>query len=110
MESPADALQPVAKYVRHIHIGNAYMDQTDDPAYGDQHPRFGYPGGANDVPEIVAFLEELFKIDYLDKSGNKPMPVSFEIKPVGDENAELVIANSKRKLAEAWRTLDLRSV
>ena len=106
-ESPAEALQPVAKYVRHIHIGNAYMDKTNDPAYGDQHPRFGYPGGANDVPEIVAFLEELFKIGFLDKNGKNPMPVSFEVKPVGDENAELVIANSKRKLAEAWRILEV---
>ncbi|MFY0654321.1 MAG: sugar phosphate isomerase/epimerase [Cyclobacteriaceae bacterium] len=101
-ESPAEALRPVAKYVRHIHIGNAYMDNTDDPAYGDHHPRFGYPGGANDVDEIVAFLDELFNIGYLKADGSQPMPVSFEIKPVGDENPEGMIANSKRKLSEAW--------
>jgi sugar phosphate isomerase/epimerase len=107
-ESPAQALRPVAKYVRHIHIGNAYMDSTDDPAYGDHHPRFGYPGGMNDVDEIVDFLDELFNIGYLKTDGTQPMPVSFEIKPVGDENPEGMIANSKRKLSEAWVKLQDR--
>ncbi|MFY0689932.1 MAG: sugar phosphate isomerase/epimerase [Cyclobacteriaceae bacterium] len=101
-ESPAEALRPVAKFVRHIHIGNAYMDSQDDPAYGDHHPRFGYPGGMNDVDEIVDFLEELFNIGYLKADGRQPMPVSFEIKPVGDEDPAGMIANSKRKLNEAW--------
>ena len=101
-ESPAEALRPVKDYVRHIHIGNCYMGNHDDPAYGDQHPRFGYPGGANDVPEIVDFLKELFHIGYLKKDGAIRMPVSFEIKPVGDEDPYLVIANAKRKLNEAW--------
>jgi sugar phosphate isomerase/epimerase len=101
-ESPAEALRPVAKYVKHIHIGNAYMDSTNDPAYGDHHPRFGYPGGMNDVDEIVDFLDELFNIGYLKADGSQPMPVSFEIKPVGDEDPEGMIANSKRKLNEAW--------
>jgi len=106
-ESPADALQPVKDFVKHIHIGNCYMDHVDDPAYGDMHPRFGYPGSVNDVEQIVEFLRELFKIGYLKEDGSEPMPVSFEIKPVGDEDPELVIANAKRKLAEAWRKLVL---
>jgi sugar phosphate isomerase/epimerase len=104
-ESPSQALQPVKEFVRHIHIGNCYMDLESDQAYGDNHPRFGYPGGANDVEQIVEFLEELFKIGYLKRDGMTPMPISFEIKPVGDEDPELVIANAKRKLAEAWRKL-----
>ncbi|MFY0628008.1 MAG: TIM barrel protein [Reichenbachiella sp.] len=106
-ESPAESLRPVSKYVKHIHIGNAYMNSTDDPAYGDHHPRFGYPGGMNDVDEIVAFLKELFNIGYLKADGSQPMPVSFEIKPVGDEDPIGMIANSKRKLNEAWVKLQL---
>ncbi len=106
-ESPAEALRPVRDYVRHIHIGNCYMKETGDPAYGDMHPRFGYPGGANDVNEIVAFLKELFQIGYLKADGSEPRPVSFEIKPVGDEDPDLVIANAKRKLTEAWRLLEI---
>ena len=106
-ESPAEALRPVAQYVRHIHIGNCYMKDTNDPAYGDLHPRFGYPGGENDVDEIVSFLQELFHIGYLKKDGSARGIVAFEVKPVGDEDPDLVIANSKRKLEEAWRKLQL---
>lgn len=104
-ESPSQALQPVKEFVRHIHIGNCYMGSESDPAYGDNHPRFGYPGGANDVEQIVEFLGELFNIGYLKKDGLSSMPISFEIKPIGDEDPDLVIVNAKRKLAEAWRKL-----
>jgi sugar phosphate isomerase/epimerase len=106
-ESPAQALQPVRDHVAHIHIGNAYFKDRHDPAWGDNHPRFGYPGGANDVPEIVAFLRELFTIGYLRADGTRRGAVSFEIKPVGDEDPTVMIAAAKRKLLEAWAKLIL---
>jgi len=104
-ESPAQALQPVREHIAHIHIGNAYFKDRQDPAWGDQHPRFGYPGSANDVPEIVAFLRELFIIGYLRADGTRRGAVSFEIKPVGDEDSTVMIAAAKRKLLEAWAKL-----
>ncbi len=106
-ESPAEALQPVKDHVVHIHIGNAYMDDTADPAYGDMHPRFGYPGGANDVPELVTFLEELFAIGYLNSTGTERAAVSFELKPVGNESPRTLIANGQRKLVEAWSQVSI---
>ncbi|MGD1019450.1 MAG: sugar phosphate isomerase/epimerase family protein [Verrucomicrobiia bacterium] len=106
-ESPAQALQPVREHIAHIHIGNAYFKDRQDPAWGDQHPRFGYPGSANDVPEIVAFLRELFAVGYLRADGSRRGAVSFEIKPVGDEDSTVMIAASKRKLLEAWAKLTL---
>ena len=104
-ESPAQALQPVRDHVAHIHIGNAYFQNRQDPAWGDQHPRFGYPGSANDVPEIVAFLRELFAIGYLRADGARRGAVSFEIKPVGDEDPTVMLAAAKRKLLAAWAEL-----
>ena len=104
-ESPAQALQPVREHIAHIHIGNAYFKDRQDPAWGDQHPRFGYPGSANDVPEIVAFLRELFTIGYLRADGTRRGAISFEIKPVGDEDSTVMIAAAKRKLLEAWAKL-----
>ena len=101
-ESPAEALRPVADFLAHIHIGNCYMKDKDDPAYGDMHPSFGYPGGANDVDEIVAYLNELFNVGYLKRDGSRRGAVSFEVKPVGDEDSAMVIANAKQKLNEAW--------
>jgi sugar phosphate isomerase/epimerase len=106
-ESPAQALQPVCEHVVHIHIGNAYFKNRQDPAWGDNHPRFGYPGSANDVPEIVAFLREIFAIGYLRADGTRRGAVSFEIKPVGDEDSAVMIAAAKRKLVEAWAKLTL---
>jgi sugar phosphate isomerase/epimerase len=106
-ESPAQALQPVREHIAHIHIGNAYFKDRKDPAWGDQHPRFGYPGSANDVPEIVAFLRELFAVGYLKSDGNRRGAVSFEIKPVGDEDSTVMLAAAKRKLLEAWAKLEV---
>ena len=106
-ETPVQALQPVREHILHIHIGNAYFTDRQDPAWGDQHPRFGYPGSANDVPEIVAFLRELFVIGYLRTDGTRRGAVSFEIKPVGDEDSTVMIAAAKRKLLEAWAKLTL---
>lgn len=106
-ESPAEALKPVADYVTHIHIGNCYVGNPSDPAYGDKHPRFGYPGGENDVEEITEFLRVLFEIGYLVEDGSRRGEISFEVKPVGEEDPELTIANSKRRLAEGWAALEL---
>ena len=104
-ESPAEALKPVAEFVSHIHIGNCYMEDPADSVYGDKHPRFGYPGGKNDVAEITEFLRVLFEIGYLAKDGSRRGEISFEVKPVGDEDPEVTIANSKRKLEAAWAAL-----
>src|SRR5664280_2775193 len=106
-ESPAQALQPVRDHVAHIHIGNAYFKDRQDPAWGDQHPRFGYPGSANAVPEIVAFLRVLFQIGYLKADGSARGNVSFEIKSLPGEDSAIMIAAAKRKLGEAWAQLTL---
>jgi hypothetical protein len=83
----------------HIHLGNS-VKQAGHPAYGDQHPRFGLPGGENDVPQVVEFLRELFAIGYL-AAGRRPV-VAFEVKPLPGESSGAVIANAKRTLIAAW--------
>ena len=98
-ESSREALQVAKEHVTHIHIGNCVMKEGH-PAYGDQHPRFGLPGGQNDVPEVVEFLRELFHIGYLGQ-GKRPI-VAFEVKPLSGESSETVIAGAKRTLMEAW--------
>ena len=35
-------------------------------------------------------------------NAENPPIVSFEVKPLADESSELVIANAKRALREAW--------
>jgi len=99
-ESPKKALGTLKKAnIAHIHIGNS-VKQQGHPAYGDQHPRFGLPGGENDVPQLVDFLKALFEIEYLAK-GRRPV-VGFEVKPLPGETSGAVIASAKRTLQEAW--------
>jgi sugar phosphate isomerase/epimerase len=99
-ESARESLIPVKDYIIHAHMGNCYMGDKNDPAYGDAHPRFGYPGGENDVEELVEYLKVLFEIGYLDPANRKIL--SFEVKPVGDEDPDIVVANAKRVLNLAW--------
>lgn len=102
-QTPEEALVPVKDYLVHVHIGNAVVGDTSHPAYGDAHPRFGIEGGANDVEELACFLRVLFDVGYLGKS--QPRIVSFEVKPLPGDTSEIVIANAKRTLNEAWARL-----
>jgi sugar phosphate isomerase/epimerase len=99
-ETAAAAILPVKDYLVHAHIGNCVVKSSDLPAYGDMHPRFGFPGGENDVDEVAEFLKILLQIGFLNEK-NPPI-VSFEVKPFGDEDPEIVIANAKRTLNMAW--------
>jgi len=102
-ESPAKALQTTKNYLVHAHVGNCAFRDRAHPAFGDNHPRFGAPGGENGVRELAEFLQELIKIGYFDKQLPTRMPVvSFEVKPMPGESPELLIANCKRFFQEAW--------
>ena len=99
-ETIEESILPVKDYITHAHIGNCVVRSSEMAAYGDVHPRFGFPNGENDVDEVVEFLRVLLEIGYLNTE--KPPVLSFEIKPFGDEDADIVIANAKRVLNLAW--------
>ncbi|WP_461103709.1 sugar phosphate isomerase/epimerase family protein [Spirosoma koreense] len=99
-ETIEESLLPLKDYITHAHIGNCVVKSPDLPAYGDVHPRFGFPNGENDVPEVAHYLKVLLDIGYLNPE-NPPI-VSFEVKPFGDEDPDVVIANAKRTLNAAW--------
>ena len=84
-------LQKIFKYI--------YRDKNQ-VGYGDEHPRFGIQGGENDVQELIAYLRVLLDIGYLNPE-NPPF-LRFEVKPLPGESSEVVIANAKRTLKEAW--------
>lgn len=99
-ETIEESLLPVRKFIRHAHMGNTVIKSPDLPAYGDEHPRFGFPDSENDVEELAAYLRLLLEIGFLNEK-NRPI-VSFEVKPFGDEDPEVCIANAKRTLDLAW--------
>ena len=100
-ESPKEALEPIKKYLTHIHIGSCVLDPSHE-AYGDKHPRFQLKGSEVNVYDLRDFLRTLFDIGYL---GGEPKVVSFEVSPRPGEDPELVIASSKRFLWRAWSML-----
>lgn len=101
-EDSDKALRLLKPHLVHIHVGNGVRDEGK-PGYGDLHPRFGWPGGCNDVDELVVFLRALFKIGYLKEGAREKPWVGFEIKPQSErETPEQVIAGTKRVWQDAW--------
>jgi sugar phosphate isomerase/epimerase len=101
-ERSEEALGLLKDHLVHIHVGNAVVTEGK-AGYGDMHPRFGWPGGSNDVDELVTFLKALFKVGYL-AEGKKDRPwVGFEVKPqTAEETSAQVIAGTKRVWQDAW--------
>ena len=99
-ETIEENLLPVQQYIRHAHMGNTVIKSPECPAYGDEHPRFGFPNSENDVEELAAYLRLLLKIGFLNEE-KRPI-VSFEVKPFGEEDPDICLANAKRTLELAW--------
>lgn len=102
-ETVEESILPIKEHIVHAHMGNCVIKDPSLPGYGDLHPRFGFPGGENDVDELEEFLRVLMDIGFI--SQEKRPIVSFEVKPFEDEDPELVIANAKRALNLAWARL-----
>lgn len=99
-ETLEENLLPIQKYIRHAHMGNTVIKDPACPAYGDEHPRFGFPDSENDVEQLAAYLRLLLKIGFLNEA-NRPV-VSFEVKPFESEDPDVVLAGAKRTLDLAW--------
>ena len=99
-EGIEESILPVKDLITHVHIGNAVIDPALE-AYGDAHPRFGFPGSANGQAELVQFLRTLLDVGFLNRED--PPVLSFEVKPWKDEDPDVVLASCKRFMDEAWR-------
>lgn len=99
-ETIEESLFPIKDYIVHAHMGNCVMKGHSMPAYGDKHPRFGFPNSENDVEELTEYLRTLLYIGFL--NSEKPPIVSFEVQGWGGEDPDLVVANAKRVLNRAW--------
>jgi len=102
-ETPKFALRTMRPYISHLHIGSAVLEEGA-VAFGDTHPRFGFPKGVNDVEDVAEFLEVCLDEGLLDPA--EPPVLSFEVKPWEGEDPDIVIANAKRTLNRAWELLD----
>ena len=103
-ESPEFVVRTLRPYLTHFHIGNTVCENPACEGYGDEHQRFGFPGGSNDTREVLSFLRVLRDEGFFDSEN--PYVLSFEVKPWKDEDPDLVVAGAKRVLNRAWALLE----
>jgi sugar phosphate isomerase/epimerase len=102
-ETSKFVVQTLRPYITHFHIGNAVVKQGCE-AYGDMHPRFGFPESANCVPELLDFFRVLKQEGFF--NAEDPYVLSFEVKPWKDEDEDIIMANTKRVINRAWALLE----
>lgn len=90
-------------YITHLHLGNA-VARKDKEGYGDLHQRFGYPNSANDVRELVEYFRVLKAEGFFRK--DDPYVLSMEVTPTADEDADIILANTKRVINRAWALVE----
>ncbi len=90
-------------YITHLHVGNAVVEEGQ-PCYGDLHPRFAFPHSANAGDELLDFFRVAKNEGFF--NSENPMVLSFEVQPFGDEDADLILANTKRFINRAWALLE----
>ena len=98
-ETSKDVIRTVRPYITHLHYGNAVAIEGAE-GYGDLHQRFGYPNSANDVDELVDYLQVLKDEGFFNEDA--PLVLSMEVSPTKVEDEEIVLANTKRCLNRAW--------
>ncbi|KSV57588.1 sugar phosphate isomerase/epimerase family protein [Acetivibrio ethanolgignens] len=102
-ETSKFVIQTLRPYITHFHIGNAVVKEGCE-AYGDMHPRFGFPNSSNDVAELLDFFTVLKEEGFFNKEN--PYVLSLEVKPWGDEDGDIILANTKRVINRAWALLE----
>lgn len=102
-ETSKFVIQTLRPYITHLHIGNAVV-KAGCEAYGDQHPRFGFPESANDTEQLLDFFRVLKEEGFL--NAEDPYVLSFEVKPWIGEDGDLILAGTKRVINRAWALLE----
>lgn len=102
-ETISDVIRTLRPYITHLHIGNAVVKRGCD-AYGDLHPRFGYPNSANDTSELLEFFKVIKEEGFF--RPENPYVLSMEVTPRSGEDADIILANTKRVINRAWALLD----
>lgn len=92
-------IRTLRPYITHFHIGNAVVKEGYE-AFGDEHPRFGFTDSANDTKELTEFFTVLKEEGFFD--AKEPYVLSLEVKPWKDEEADIILANTKRVINRAW--------
>ena len=102
-ETSKFVIQTLRPYITHLHFGNA-VTVPGAEGYGDLHPRMGFPNSANDTEELRDYLQVLKDEGFF--RANDPLVLSMEVSPRSYEDADIVLANTKRVLNRAWALVE----
>ena len=102
-ESSRFVVQTLRPYITHLHFGNAVVKEGC-AAYGDKHPRLGFPESANNTEELLDYLQVLKEEGFF--RAENPLVLSMEVSPYGEEEPDIILANTKRVLKRAWALLE----
>jgi sugar phosphate isomerase/epimerase len=103
-ETARESLALARDHLIHTHIGNCQMRDASLPSFGDKHPRFGAPSSENDTAALAEFLRVLFDVGFFSRQDlptRRPV-VTFEVRPLPGERQDILIANCRRVLEDAW--------
>jgi DhnA family fructose-bisphosphate aldolase class Ia/sugar phosphate isomerase/epimerase len=98
-----DVIRGAAPYLSFVHIANTVLNRNNaggGSRYGDAHPKFGVPDSEVTQEVLEGFLAALVEVGYQG-------PIGFEVKPIGSENADDVLLQSKAVLDGARNSIDV---
>lgn len=96
-EQPADAVARLGDAVAHAHVANCVLEPSAARA-GDEHPYFGFAGGAVTHAVAASFIAALERSGYFDDPARGR--VGVEIKAGAGEPAEALFLNGVRFLRQ----------
>jgi len=102
-ESTRFVIQTLKPYITHLHFGNAVVEKGKE-GYGDLHPCFGYPHGANDTAQLLEYLRVLKEEGFF--NAEEPFVLSMEVQPRPWQDGDIILANTKRVVNRAWALLE----
>ena len=102
-EDAGTVVRTCRPYITHLHLGNAVATPGAE-GYGDLHQRFGFPNGANDTEQLLDYFRVLRQEGFF--RAQEPLVLSMEVTPYKDEDAAIILANTKRVINRAWALLE----
>lgn len=88
-DQTAGDLAATLPYVGAVHVSNTVIDPKEAVRHGDLHPRFGLPQSSMTDEELASYAAVLADAGF-------EGPVSFEVRPIGDEDPWDVLLEARR--------------
>ncbi|MFO8059755.1 MAG: sugar phosphate isomerase/epimerase [Bacillota bacterium] len=97
-EDPVEALTLAADVVYQVHLGNAVVDDRENPFYGDRHPPFGVDGSVFGESELGEFLSHVRDRRLLPASA----VMALEVRTPDGEDPYETLERTREVFLSAW--------